>query len=211
MPLDYTRLHQTSTGAYACAVLRLGLLWNHMNEPNKPYSSLGNHLKYAREQSRQTLLEVSGAVEIDEQRLQRIEAGIERPAEDILLLLISYFGVADREAVQLWELADYDSDIPEQIKPEALDQQLASKNVVMLIGFDTRTIYSDGLDVIWNEAGMTLNFTQAAGSSQSLPVAKVGMSHEQAEQVINTLQRAILHAKYVGGTKLLPPSVGTDA
>lgn len=179
-----------------------------MSEPNTPYITLGSHLKYVREQSRQSLIEVSGAVEIDEQSLERIEAGIERPAEDILLLLISHFGVADREAVQLWELADYDSDMPDQIKPEALDQQLASKNVVMLVGFDTRTIYSDGLDVIWNSAGMTLNFTQATGNSQSLPVAKVGMSHEQAEQVINTLQRALLHAKYVGNTKLLPPSAG---
>lgn len=177
-----------------------------MSESQTPYSTLGSHLKYVREQSRQSLLEVSGAVEIDEQRLERIEAGIERPAEDILLLLISHFGVADREAVQLWELADYGSDIPEHIKPEALEQQLASKNVVMLVGFDTRTIYSDGLDVIWNSAGMTLNFTQAAGPSQSLPVAKLGMSYEQAEQVIKTLQHAVLHAKYVGNTKLLPPS-----
>jgi transcriptional regulator with XRE-family HTH domain len=177
-----------------------------MNEPSTPYITLGSHLKYVREQSRQSLIEVSGAVEIDEQRLERIEAGLERPAEDILLLLISHFGVADREAVQLWELADYDSDMPDQIKPESVDTQLSSKNVVMLVGFDTRTIYSDGLDVIWNSAGITLNFTQATGPDQNLPVAKVGMSHEQAEQVVNTLQRAILHAKYVGNTKLLPPS-----
>jgi transcriptional regulator with XRE-family HTH domain len=180
-----------------------------MNEPNTPYITLGSHLKYVREQSRQSLIEVSGAVEIDEQRLERIEAGIERPAEDILLLLISHFGVADREAVQLWELANYDSDLPEQIKPEALDSQLTSKNVVMLVGFDTRTIYSDGLDVVWSKAGMTLNFTQATGPDQNLPVAKLGMSYEQAEQVIDTLQRAILHAKYVGNTKLLPPSTNS--
>ena len=176
-----------------------------MSESKTPYATLGSHLKFVREQSRQSLLEVSGAVEIDEQRLERIEAGIERPAEDILLLLISHFGVADREAVQLWELADYDSDMPDQIKPEALEAQLASKNVVMLVGFDTRTIYSDGLDVIWNKAGMTLNFTQATGPGQILPVAKVGMSYEQAEQVMKTLQKAILHAKYIGDTKLLPP------
>lgn len=182
-----------------------------MNEPKTPYSTLGSHLKYVREQSRESLLEVSGAVEIDEQRLERIEAGIERPAEDILLLLISHFGVADREAVQLWELADYDSDIPEQIKPETLDQQLNSKNLVMLVGFDTRTIYSDGLDVIWNHAGMTLNFTQATAPGQTLPIAKIGMSYEQAEQVVNTLQRAILHAKYLGNTRLLPPSTDTKA
>jgi transcriptional regulator with XRE-family HTH domain len=176
-----------------------------MSEANTPYKTLGSHLKYVREQSRQSLLEVSGAVEIDEQRLERIEAGLERPAEDILLLLISHFGVADREAVQLWELAEYDSDLPDHIRPEGAEQ-LGSKNVVMLIGFDTRTIYSDGLEVIWNDAGMTLHFTQATAPDQTIPVAKVGMSYEQAERVVSTLQRAMLRAKYVGNTKLLPPS-----
>lgn len=189
--------------------LRLGLLWSYMSESQTPYRNLGSHLKYVREQSRQSLLEVSGAVEIDEQRLERIEAGIERPAEDILLLLISHFGVADREAVQLWELADYDSDMPDHIKPETLESQLSSKNVVMLVGFDARTIYSDGLDVMWNNAGMTLNFTQTVNPSQNLPVAKIGMSYDQAQQVIDTLQRAVLQAKYVGNTKLLPPSTNS--
>ena len=173
-----------------------------MSETEKPpYLTLGRHLKYVREQSRESLIEVSGAVEIDE----RIEAGVERPAEDILLLLISHFGVADREAVQLWELADYDSDMPDQIKHESVEQQLSSKNVVMLVGFDTRTIYSDGLDVLWNDAGLTLNFTQVTGPDQNIAVAKVGMSREQAEKVLETLQKALLHAKYVGNTKLLPP------
>jgi hypothetical protein len=174
-------------------------------EANAPYKTLGSHLKYVREQSRQTLLEVSGAVEIDEERLKRIEAGLERPAEDILLLLISHFGVADREAVQLWEMADYDSDMPDRLRPETIEQQLSKSNVVMLVGFDMRTIYSDGLDVLWNEAGVTLNFTQASTPSQRIPVAKVGMSYEQAEKVLATLQKALLHAKYVGDTKFLPP------
>ncbi len=177
-----------------------------MNESKTPYKSLGEHLRYVREQSRQSLLEVSGAVEIDEQSLQRIEAGVERPAEDILLLLISHFGVADREAVQLWEMANYDSDLPEQIRPDT-EAQFAAKNVVMLVGFDTRTIYSDGLEVVWNDSGATLNFTQVTGNAQQLPVAKLGMSHDQVEQVIKTLQRALLKAKYGNGTKLLPPSI----
>lgn len=176
-----------------------------MSETNTPYLTLGNHLKYVREQSRQSLMEVSGAVEIEEERLRRIEAGMERPSEDILLLLISHFGVADREAVQLWELANYDSDMPEQIRPESVEQHINPKNLVMLVGFDTRTIYSDGLDVLWNDAGLTLNFTQASSPSQRIPVARVGMSYEQAERVLDTLQRALLRAKYIGDTKLLPP------
>jgi transcriptional regulator with XRE-family HTH domain len=170
---------------------------------NAPFQSLGNHLKYVREQSNQTLAEVSGAVEIDEQYLERIEAGVERPDEDILLLLISHFGVKDREAVQLWELADYDSDMPDEIRGD--DAQQSAKPIVMLLSMDMRTVYSDGIDVTVNPAGVTLSFTQHQGSGQPSPVAKVGMSHKQAEAVIQTMQKAMLHAKYNSGDKLLPP------
>lgn len=45
-------------------------------------------------------------------------------------------------------------------KPESLEAQLSSKNVVMLVGFDARTVYSDDLEVMWNDAGVTLNFTR---------------------------------------------------
>jgi transcriptional regulator with XRE-family HTH domain len=175
-----------------------------MSESNAPYITLGSHLKYVREQSKQSLSEVSGAVEIDEKHLERIEAGLERPAEDILLLLISHFGVQDREAVQLWELAEYDSDLPDEIKPES---PLGGKPMVMLLAIDVRTMYSDGLEVTVNPAGVTMHFTQAVGSSQQAPVARVGMSHHQAEQVIHDLQQALLRAKYVSDTKLLPPSL----
>jgi len=46
-----------------------------------------------RENHRESAAEVSGAVEIDEKSLRRIEAGTERPSEDILLLLISHFAL----------------------------------------------------------------------------------------------------------------------
>jgi transcriptional regulator with XRE-family HTH domain len=172
-----------------------------MSKSEIPYKNLGSHLKYVREQSRETLAEVSGAVEIDEQYLERIEAGIERPSEDILLLLISHFGVKDREAVQLWELADYDGDMPEDIRTE---NDLV-KPTVMLLAIDMRTMYSDGLDVHVSPSGVTLNFTQATGPGQVNPVGRIGMSHQQAELVMQTIQQALLHARYNSGPRLLPP------
>ena len=77
----------------------------------------------------------------------------------------------------------------------------------MLLAVDVRTMYSDGLEVTVNPAGVTLHFTQAVSQSQLAPVARVGMSHQQAEQVIRTMQQALLRARYLGGTKLLPPSL----
>lgn len=179
-----------------------------MNNQQQPFISLGNHLKYVREQSNETLAEVSGAVEIDQQSLERIEAGKERPAEDILLLLISHFNVQDREAVQLWELADYDSDMPEQIKQEN-DVSGAGKTL-MVLAMDMRTMYSDGLEVITNNAGITLNFTQMINPTTASSVSRIGMSYAQAEQVLHLLQQSLLQAKYQNGPKQLPPSVNAS-
>lgn len=176
-----------------------------MSESNAPYITLGSHLKYVREQSKQSLAEVSDAVEIDEEQLARIEAGLERPSEDILMLLISYFDVQDREAVQLWELAEYDSSLPDMLKPRADHEtiHLAGKPMVMLMAVDVRTMYSDGLEITVNPAGVTLNFTQTVNPAQQAPVARVGMSHAQALQVIRAIEQALLRAKYLGGHKLL--------
>lgn len=168
-----------------------------------PFSSLGKHLKYVREQAQQSLAEVSGAVEIDEHHLERIEAGLERPPEDVLLLLISHFGVKDREAVQLWESAEYDSDMPDEIKLSDLIQS-DGKPAVMLLAMDMRAVYSDGLDINVNPAGLTLSFTQSH-TKDSWPVARVGMSLQQAQAVVEALQRAIMHAEHNNSPKLLPP------
>lgn len=178
-----------------------------MSEANTPYKSLGSHLKFVREQSNQSVAEVSGAVEIDENYLEKIEAGLVRPDEEILLLLISYFGVKDREAVQLWELAKYDSDMPDEIRGSDEPIQINNKQVVMLLAMDMRTMYSDGVDINISPAGVTLNFKQ--GNSQNNTVARVGMSHMQATAVVDALQKALLHAKYGSSTKLLPPHTGT--
>ncbi len=177
-----------------------------MSEPtNKPFQPLGGHLKYLREQSHQSLSEVSGAVEIDETTLARIEAGIERPAEDVLLLLISYFNMKDQEAVQLWEMAGYDGDVSQQIRIKA-DAPLSSKNVVMVLAMDMRTVYSDGVEILTNSAGITMNFVQTTAQDKVAPVARVGMSLEQAQQVMQTIEQALLKAKYQSGPRLLPPA-----
>lgn len=182
-----------------------------MSDINPPFVALGKHLKYVREQSRQSLSEVSGAVEIDEQLLERIEAGVERPAEDILLLLISHFGVQDQEAIQLWELANYDGEMPDQIRSDANNFQPNGKPVVMLLAVDMRTIYSDGIDIQCAQTGVTLNFTQVAGrQAKPMPVARVGMSYEQAEQVLSNLQKALIKVKYLRSRRALPPKSQTD-
>jgi transcriptional regulator with XRE-family HTH domain len=190
-----------------------GLLWSGMSEQpihNAPYQTLGKHLRYLREQSKQTMAEVSGAVEIDELVLARIEAGLERPPEDILLLLISHFGMPNQEAIQLWELAGYDGDMPDQLRASE-EAQPSTKSVVMLLAFDMRTVYTDVIDIDTSQSGLTMNFSQGSGQERPAPVARLGMSYEQAEQVLKSLQNALLKAKYMRGPKVLPPRVQPPA
>jgi transcriptional regulator with XRE-family HTH domain len=173
---------------------------------NVPFQTLGKHLRYLREQSKESIAEVSGAVEIDEPALTRIEAGFERPAEDILLLLITHFGMPNQEAVQLWELAGYDGEVPDQLRPVD-DVPALGKNVVMLLAMDMRTAYTDDIDVQISQTGLTMNFRQNVGQDRPAPVARVGMSYEQAERVLQQLEQALFRAKYMRGPKVLPPPV----
>jgi hypothetical protein len=175
---------------------------------NTPFKMLGSHLKYLREQLQESLMEVSGAVEIETETLHRIEQGLERPSEDILLLLIQHYDMQDQEAVQLWELAGYDGDnSPHKVKMDnGMAELLNGKQVVMLMAMDMRTMYSDGVDINVNPGGMTLNFTQTAAGGKQMPVGRIGMSHEQAAMVYKTLEQALLRAKYMGGPSGLPPA-----
>jgi hypothetical protein len=188
-----------------------------MNRPEKPFANLGKHLRDVREQSKRSVAEVSGAIEIDEHALQLIEIGQERPEEEVMLLLISYFGVRDQEALHLWELARYDSDLNDHIQFNESSQEpeaatLAGKQVIMMLAMDVRTMYSDGLEISGNKAGLTLNFTQTNAQTSvptqppTVSVARVGLSYTQAEQVLRDLQQALLRAKYGSNKKLLPPS-----
>ena len=175
----------------------------HESKFTPPFKTLGTRLKYLREHSAESLAEVSGAVEINEDKLELIEQGVERPSEEILMLLINHFDMQDTDAVQLWELAGYDRrHTPDMMNLGAEDLQ-SGKQMVMMLALDTRTQYSDGVDIHVNQAGVVMTFTQASSQNQQQPVARVGMSLQQAEAVSQALQQAMLQARYAH-TKALP-------
>ncbi|HEY1645239.1 MAG TPA: helix-turn-helix transcriptional regulator [Candidatus Saccharimonadales bacterium] len=175
------------------------------NSPsNTPYKTLGLRLKRLRSKHNRTLTEVCGAVEIDEELLDRIEAGEERPGEELLEQLINHYQMEDTDALRLWSLAGYDTDdlLVEDIDP--LVAQAAPASIIMLLALEQRTLYSDSLDVHYDASGLVLNFKQVAGQKQPISVAKLGMSYEQAEKVHQTLQKVLLRHKYLKGPKALP-------
>jgi hypothetical protein len=162
-----------------------------MQESNTaPYKSLGSHLKYVREQKSETLAETAGAVEIDIETLERYESGLECPAEDVLMLMIDHFDVKDQEAVQLWESAGYtrNNDNRQRSPFENIEKGAA----VVVLALDMRTQYTDGIEVTAGKNGVVMQFTQGPDPQ---PVARLGMSYDQAEEVLKTLQLAVLHGR----------------
>lgn len=167
-----------------------------------PLNLLGERLRSLRETRRESLAEVSGAVEIDMEMLERIEGGDECPSEDILTLLINHFSLKEHEAVELWEWAGFDRS--DDTRPDVLSD-LASKATLVLIALDARVLYSDSASVLSGKNGIVLNFSQSALQPQQAPIARIGMSYEQAEEVLYLLQQSILRKKYLPQHPLLPP------
>jgi len=179
-----------------------------MNDSEKriPYETLGSQLRRLRERNRESVAEVSGAVEIEENVLSKIEAGSERPSEDILLLLISHFAVEDDKAAELWQLAGYDRQ-EEEHEPS----QQNSRQQTLMVMIDPRVMYSDSVEVIANNKGVVLNFSQNAGQNgQALTVSRIGMSHEQAKMVMGVLHQALYDLENRRGRKQLGDGSGKD-
>jgi transcriptional regulator with XRE-family HTH domain len=151
-----------------------------------PFKVLGVRLKHARQQKKESLAEVSGAVEIDVPTLSAIERGIRRPSEDILLLLISHFAIKDEDATDLWMLAGYDKDIGTS------DDSIDSRQNVIVVPFDARVVYADMANVVANKYGIVMNFLQSTGpSGHPLAISRIGMSKEHAENILLLLQKAL--------------------
>lgn len=154
-----------------------------------PFESLGSQLRSLRERNRESIAEVSGAVEIEEKELGQIESGNERPSEDILLLLISHFAVEDDKAAELWQLAGYDK---QQDDGHDHDASQSARSQTLMVMIDPRVMYSDSVEVTANSKGVVLNFSQNAGQNgQPLTVSRIGMSRDQAKMVMGILHQAL--------------------
>lgn len=157
----------------------------------QPYKTLGARLKGMREHLRETLAEVSGAVEIEIDNLSAFEQGADRPSEDILLLLISHFAVKEDEATKLWELAGYDQSDTGSINI-ANDPDGVIKNSVVVMPVDARISYTDMAHVMINDHGVVMNFMQTGGpNNQPLVISRLGMSREHAQSILELLQKTL--------------------
>jgi len=167
-----------------------------------PYKVLGDRLKSIRQKNRQTIAEVSEAVELDMDAYVKIEQGTERPSEDVLYLLASYFEINDSEAKSLYRLARF-----EEVKSSSTFGQNSddSRTMVLSMAADLRIIYTDMAHVVANKHGIVVNFMQESGlGGQPMIASRLGMSKENAQNIINTLQNALKPTDIPKKTKYLP-------
>jgi transcriptional regulator with XRE-family HTH domain len=164
-----------------------------------PYLGLGEQLKKVRQNRRETIAEVSGAIEVEADYLRDVEAGLNRPSEEIMMLLISYFGLSDIEADKLWNLGGY-----ENIEPDVQNDQNFNKPGVSVLPSDVRIVYTDTVHVVVNNFGVVMNFMQMGGPiGQPLMVSRVGMSKDHARSVLEVLKQTLDQSENPSVPKLI--------
>lgn len=155
-------------------------------ERQLPHRLLGSRLRRLRESARQSIAEVSGAVEINPEQLKSYESGQSLPDEEILLLLISHFNLKDEEALKVWKLAKYD-DVGQFNSSQGQQRIVATPE-------DIKISYTDLVHVSVNNHGVVMNFMQSNGpSGQSMIISRVGMSREHAQSIIQLLQQSLVN------------------
>jgi transcriptional regulator with XRE-family HTH domain len=164
---------------------------NEQSSKKNPYHLLGFQLRNIREKNKQTIDQVSGAVEVDAGLLKKFESGLKLPDEDILSLLISHFDLRNDEAKKIWQLAGYDGFVDNfNFEPPVNTNQVPT---IVIVPFDNKIVYSDLVQMTANNYGLVLNFLQASTQKNNQPqlVSRIGMSKEHAADIVKMLSDAL--------------------
>ena len=172
----------------------------------QPFSAFGHALKKLRESYSKSQIELSGAVEVDLSKLVDFELGKARPTEDVLLLIIQHFDLADSAAGELWRLAGYESTFEDGQYFVNDDEGMPKQTkTVMISREDARIVYTDMVQVMVNNFGVIINFLQGAGpNNQPLAVSRIGMSKEHAKSVLEVLKKTLEQSDTVQTTEKIP-------
>lgn len=169
-----------------------------MQRGKTPYYRLGQRLQQIRRQLRETISEVSSAVELEADIISSYEKGETRPSEEVLGMLISHFDIKDDEAEELWELAGY-------VQHESIETMHdMPQPTLVVIPVENKIIYTDTANVSVNNYGVVLTFLQSGPNNQQVPVSRVGMSLEHAKSVLEVLAKTIAQAEAARKQKGLP-------
>ena len=166
------------------------------------FEKLGKELRKLRLQKQLSIAEVSGAVEVDVETMAAWENGEARPSEEVLLLLIGFFDIADDKATRLWSIAGYGK----SGQPQDMIDDMHHVGA-FVTPQDARILYTDMTHTSASNHGVTINFMQSAGPlGKPMIVSRLGMSRDHAENLLKLLQEVLRTDDTPSqSTKLLPP------
>lgn len=153
----------------------------------KPFEKFGKELRKIRTDAHKSLLEVSGAMELEPEQMRKIENGEERATEELIVLIISHFELEDKVALDLWRLAGYDR------SNDNMQTPINGAPVPVVIPMnDARVVYTDMVNVSANNFGVVINFMQGLGANnQPMAISRVGMSLEHAVSFMKVLNETV--------------------
>lgn len=174
------------------------------NKEPGPYQVLGSKLRFLREQWNQSLSEVSGTLEIEEQTLKAIEEGKVLPHDELLDMLISHFLLTDEQAEELKQMVESEKQLGIEALGSGLEDALM-KQIAILMPVDNKIIYTDGMQATVNDSGVILHFMQQQKpGGKQVPISRVGMSREHAERMVKVLQDTLQEHGKNQKPKMLP-------
>lgn len=134
--------------------------------------------------------ELALAIETESATIKEVEAGLLVPTGDMIELIARHYSLREQEARRLFELAGHKkSDFDMNLETTDIDFAQLSKDYDVLI---SPVFYTDKADVASNKAGIVINFVQNGPSGDKpIVISRVGMSHQQAENVIRELQASL--------------------
>lgn len=175
---------------------------------DNPYETLGKELRRLRAKSNESVIEVSGAVEIDIEQLSNFENGLDRPSREILSLLMSHFRVNDDDYSKILRLAGYNSNPNDDTFNSYQEEPITQSSQVFVMPIDARIVYTDLVNIAINNHGVIVNFMQSSGiNNQPLAVSRVGMSKEHAKSLLEVLKTTLEQSEQPKEIKQLPTSV----
>jgi transcriptional regulator with XRE-family HTH domain len=167
----------------------------------RPYKVIGLRLKKLREDAKESLAEVSEAIEISAETLRQIEQGTKCPDEDVLILLMGHFKVSGQESVKFWELAGYYKDEPKE--PLINEDQI--KQIMMVIPIDNKFAFTDSATIKSSSQSVLVDFELNIGNLKPQTVSRLGMSLDFAKKFVEDLKSQIALAEYQNKSgRLLP-------
>lgn len=175
---------------------------------------LGQELKAIRLKKNQSRKDVASSIEVSVDCLKKIEEGLFKPSEDTLEALAEHYKLKDEELDKWFKLVGYVTENPsfssEDLNSnpinvlESLFGMNIPKTFIMLSRVDQKPVYTDLLDIHYDQNGIMFNFKQSLGNKEPKSISKLVMSYDHAECVLQTLKDVLIKVKY--SKHIQPPS-----